>query len=125
MYYTRTVYYRPQFPVSYPTISGPTDGERLDYVIQLVSYPARNTIGLRADQGEPVLWRGVSDFTQRATFLRDSFLQRYERFISVLSNEGRLTASEADKLAEPRLILDVVDGRRDRSEPLPTISPTR
>jgi hypothetical protein len=122
IYYSRSLYYQAQYPTSYPFRSGPTDAERIEYVIQLVTFPTRNGIAVRPAQELTLQWRGSGDLVQQTSRLREDVVRRYEGLVSILLKEGRLSEAEGRALAQPRMNLEVIDERNDRSAPLPSIT---
>jgi hypothetical protein len=125
VYYSRAIYYQPQFPTSYTEISGPTSSERIDYVSWLLSFQGSGRPGLRTEQTHSIQWGGPDDFVRRVSGFHDELVRSYERLVSALLRAGQLTGTEAEAIRTPRVELSVVDERLDRSQPLPAIPALR
>jgi hypothetical protein len=123
VYYSRTVSYGWQFGVSEAYIGGPTGAERLRYV-QAYAFPEHepfDRVQQLAERNEVARWEGDDALRRRVDDLRADMLQKYRDFLTTLVTRGRLTAADAQSLAQPPIDVRIVDARKDKSQPLPVI----
>jgi len=88
----------------------PTTTDRLAYVAVLRGVTP-DTLSLKAKESRTVVWNPGMDIDAQAANYRADILQRYERLVRTLAQEGLLTDAEAQALAAPTIIVTVQDKR--------------
>jgi hypothetical protein len=121
LYYSRSVSYQWQFGSSEAFTGGPSGSDRLTYVIAFTGQENSDVPRQLGARHASAPWRGADDLRRRVDALRADLLRAYQRFVTGLVAAGHLDAADAASVQQPRIAVEVLDARADRSVPLPVI----
>jgi hypothetical protein len=115
VYYSRTVTISFQYAVSELSTLGPDDEDRVKYLRAM----SPDTVGipLRAHTVEAVTWSTADALSQRVRELRALVERRFRFLVERAARQFR--SGSSDMVVQPTIELNIVDQRRDRTEPLP------
>ena len=111
IYYSRVLNTTFQFDFSEISTSGPSDEDRLKYLVNVSRIP----------ELERIEWRGEADFVRQASALNDRVTFEYRSLLDGLVKAKCLSKEEAGRLATPRVDVRVEDTRVNRSSALPRL----
>lgn len=119
IHYSRSVSTADQFPVSYPSLLSPNANDRLAYILAISRQS--NRFDLKSSSALALAWSDPESFRGRIRAEQQRIADAYDRVLTQLITDGRLTAQEASTIPI-RLTTTVHDARTKRTPQLPGVT---